>query len=159
MGASAAIWGARLRVPGGRICSGPRRVGGKHMEKLILAAVLVVAGLLPVGVVLLRRRRNQRMMREGVRTHAVVSEVLTGINDGMQLITIEYHPQTGPAIRRRMSLGGGPYAMGQKIEMIYDPADPQRMMLGWKTYDGLLLVLAGALALFLIAFAVRLVVS
>jgi hypothetical protein len=129
------------------------------MEKLILAAVLVVAGLLPVWVVLLRRKRNQRMLREGVRTHAVVCEVLTGINDGMQVITIEYHPQTGPAIRRRMSLGGGPYSVGQKLEMIYHPADPQRMMLGWKTYDGLLLVLAGAVAVVLIAFAVGLVVT
>ena len=99
------------------------------------------------------------MLREGVRTHAVVCEVLTGINDGMQVISIEYHPQTGPVQRRRMSLGGGPFTLGQKLEMIYHPSNPQRMMLGWKTYDGLLLVLAGAMALFFIAFAVGLVVS
>ncbi len=132
------------------------------MEKLILAVVLGLVGLVPLGVVLSRMRRNRDLRADGIRTHAVVSEVLTGMNDGMQTITLTYGPADGAnwaPIARRTMMGGGPYQVGQKIEIIYDRADPHRMIYGWKHNYTVVLVLLGIVAMAFIAFAVRIALT
>lgn len=126
------------------------------MDLVIVRLVLVLVGLLPTGVVLLKTRGTRRLVAAGIKTKGVVAQVDGIGHSQLNSIVVTFTTRTGQRVSCRLSVAGAPYRVGQELPLIYDPADPRRMMLGWKSSYPILLVLTGAIALAFLVFAIRL---
>ena len=125
------------------------------MNLLLLRVAIVLVGLFPLAVVILKARGHRRLMRTGVKTHGTVRQVLGSSDDNLNVINIEYQTDRGP-ILTRVRVAGLPYKVGQQLPLIHAADDPQRMMLGWRSVHPLLIGLTGAIAIFFLIFAVKL---
>ena len=125
------------------------------MNLLLLRISLAFAGLFPLVVVLVKTRRNRRLIRTGVKAHGVVRQVLGSRHDTLNAIDIEYQTNRGMVLKR-VPVAGLLYRVGQRLPLIHAIDDPQNRMLGWRSVHPVLILLAGATALFFFILAVML---
>lgn len=113
--------------------------------------LLIVAGFLPLIVVLYKMKKIKRWRRTGVATTATVIKVPIGFYNRLNTVSIQYSiKETGQVIEKKIIVAGNVYTIGQQLPLLYKKEKPTDTLLdSGKSYT-ILLVFTIFIALLII---------
>ena len=92
--------------------------------------ILILAGFLPLLVVLYRISQLKRWRATGIATKATIIKIPMGRYSRMTSITIQYHiKETGQLIEKQITVAGNPYTVGQQLALLYKKENPNKSIL------------------------------
>lgn len=96
------------------------------MDYVLIGLGLI--GFLPMVVILIRKKSNDRLKRHGVATTAVVRNIYGVSLRGINIVRVEYKVrETGETFSKNLRVAGMPYSVGDELPVIYDPQKPRKM--------------------------------
>lgn len=103
--------------------------------------ILIIAGFLPLMVVLYRINQLKEWRRTGIATKATVVKIPMGYYPRMTRITIQYYcKDKGQLIEKQITVAGNPYTVGQQLSLLYKKNDPYKSILDpGKSFTGMLI--------------------
>ncbi len=88
---------------------------------------LGLIGFLPMIVLIIRKRKADRLIKVGSTTEATVKTIRGYSPRFPNPVDIEYTvKETGQVFTKTILVAGSPYSVGQRLPIYYDPADPRK---------------------------------
>jgi len=95
---------------------------------ILLYCLLILLGFTPLIIVVIKISNVQKLKRHGVKVEGIVREVTGSVSSGLSTVIIEYPVVGTPHIvSKKLTVGGMPYSVGQRLILYYDPVQPHEM--------------------------------
>ncbi len=92
--------------------------------------ILILAGFIPLLVVLYRKNQLKKWRATGIATKATIIKIPMGRYSRLTSITIQYHvKETGQVIEKQITVAGNPYTVGQQLSLLYKKENPRKSII------------------------------
>ena len=97
------------------------------MDGIYLVLIgLALFGLLPLIVILIRKRKAEEILAHGITTQATVSFIQTAVRNTGEIVHYQFQDVTREWYRGKLTTGLGVYKVGDVIEVYYLKDKPKR---------------------------------
>ena len=87
---------------------------------------LALFGLLPLAVILIRKRRAEEILTHGITSQAKVSFIQTALRNGGEIVHYQFQDATREWYKGKLTTSPGQYNVDDTIEVYYLEKNPKR---------------------------------
>ena len=105
------------------------------MDSIYLVLIgLALFGLLPLVVILIRKRKAEQILANGITTQATVSFIQLALKS-TSIVHYQFRDSIGQSYKGKLTTATGQYQVGDEIEVFYLKENPKRNTVrgAWKS--------------------------
>ncbi len=118
---------------------------------IFIYIIIVLAGFLPLTIILWKMKKLKNMKKFGVQSTATVTQLFGRTYKGLNKVMIDYPVwETASVHSKHIIVAGVPYSQGDKLTIYYKRGNPDKMVLDQGKSWALPLVFTSIIAAFYI---------